>query len=113
LLDVAEQAAADQGLVLRRGVYAMIGGPNFETPAEIRLLRSLGADAVGMSTVPETLVARHAGLDVLAISTITNMAIDDLASVAEPTHEEVAEAGAIIVPRLSKLLTGVLRRLPA
>lgn len=111
LIEIADAAAAEQGLALHRGVYVMIGGPNFETPAEIRLLRLLGADAVGMSTVPETLVAHHAGMEVLAISTITNVAIDNLASVAEPTHEEVAQAGAIIVPRLSRLLTGVLGRM--
>jgi purine-nucleoside phosphorylase len=78
LMDLAEEVAAENEITLRRGVYAMIAGPNFETPAEIRMLRILGADAVGMSTVPETLVAHHAGLEVLAISTITNMAIDDL-----------------------------------
>jgi purine-nucleoside phosphorylase len=111
LMDLAEEVAAENSIKLRRGVYAMIAGPNFETPAEIRMLRTLGADSVGMSTVPETLVAHHAGLDVLAISTITNMAIDDLKSVDQPTHEEVAEAGAIIVPRLSALLTALLQRL--
>ena len=111
LMDLAEEVAAEEGIALQRGVYAMIAGPNFETPAEIRMLRTLGADSVGMSTVPETLVAHHAGLDVLAISTITNMAIDNLASVEQPTHEEVAEAGAIIVPRLSALLTALLSRL--
>lgn len=111
LMDLAEEVAAEKEITLRRGVYAMIAGPNFETPAEIRMLRILGADSVGMSTVPETLVAHHAGLEVLAVSTITNMAIDDPQSVDQPTHEEVAEAGAIIVPRLSMLLKGVLRRL--
>ena len=111
LMDLAEEVAAEEGIALQRGVYAMIAGPNFETPAEIRMLRTLGADSVGMSTVPETLVAHHAGLEVLAISTITNMAIDNLASVDQPTHEEVAEAGAIIVPRLSALLTAILGRL--
>jgi purine-nucleoside phosphorylase len=111
LIDLAEEVAAEEGIALQRGVYAMIAGPNFETPAEIRMLRTLGADSVGMSTVPETLVAHHAGLDVLAISTITNMAIDNLASVDQPTHEEVAEAGALIVPRLSALLTALLSRL--
>ncbi len=111
LMNLAEEVAAENGTTLHRGVYAMIAGPNFETPAEIRMLRTLGADAVGMSTVPETLVAHHAGLEVLAISTITNIAIDDLRSVDQPTHEEVAEAGAIIVPRLSTLLKGFLRRM--
>jgi purine-nucleoside phosphorylase len=67
-------AARAQGLTLHEGVYAWVMGPQFETPAEIRMLRALGADAVGMSTVPETLLARHAGLRVLALSMITNMA---------------------------------------
>ena len=112
-IDLAIEVADELDINLQRGVYAMIGGPNFETPAEIRLLRLLGVDSVGMSTVPETLVAHHAGLEVLAISTITNISIDDLASVAEPTHEEVAEAGAVIVPILTELLKGVVRKYAA
>ncbi|RIK34217.1 MAG: purine-nucleoside phosphorylase, partial [Chloroflexi bacterium] len=73
LRDLALEVAARRGLTLQRGVYIMLAGPNFETPAEIRMLRILGGDAVGMSTVPEALVAHHAGMDVLAISTITNL----------------------------------------
>ena len=75
------------------------------------MLRILGTDAVGMSTVPETLVAHHAGMDVLGISTITNIAIDALDAEHEPTHEEVNAAGKIIVPRLSRLLMGVLEKM--
>jgi purine-nucleoside phosphorylase len=74
LRGVAQAAARSLGLVLHEGVYAWVLGPQFETPAEIRMLRSLGADAVGMSTVPETILARHAGLRVLALSMITNKA---------------------------------------
>ncbi|MCB0162513.1 MAG: purine-nucleoside phosphorylase, partial [Caldilineaceae bacterium] len=81
------------------------------TAAEIRMLRILGSDAVGMSTVPETLVAHHAGMDVLGISTITNICIDTLDAAHEPSHEEVNEAGKLIVPRLSALLLDVLRAL--
>ena len=111
LREIAADVAAERGLVLRRGVYCMVGGPNFETPAEVRMLRAMGADAVGMSTVPEALVAHHAGMDVLAVSTITNIAIDRIDAAHEPTHEEVQQAGAIIVPRLTTLLLGVLEKL--
>jgi purine-nucleoside phosphorylase len=111
LRQIAQEVAAEKGLGLRRGVYAYLAGPNFETPAEIRFLRASGADAVGMSTVPETIVAHHAGLEVLAVSTITNLCIDQLDAPHEPSHEEVQEAGKIIVPRLTQLLLGVLERL--
>jgi purine-nucleoside phosphorylase len=108
---VAAEVAAQRGLPLQRGVYIMLAGPNFETPAEIRMLRLLGGDAVGMSTVPEALVAHHAGMEVLAISTITNVTIDTIDAPHEPSHEEVQEAGKIIVPRLSDLLLGVVEQL--
>lgn len=111
LRDLAATVAYAENLPLRRGVYCMLAGPNFETPAEIRLLRVFGADAVGMSTVPEALVAHHAGLDVLAVSTITNVGIDTLDAASEPTHEEVQDAGRLIVPRLTKLLMGVVTEL--
>lgn len=111
LRQVANQVAATQGINLRRGVYAWLAGPNFETPAEIRMWRTLGADAVGMSTVPEVLVAHHAGMQVLAFSTITNICIDQVDVEHEPSHEEVNEAGKIIVPRLTKLVKGVLKEL--
>ena len=113
LRQVAAGVAAKQGLALRSGVYAVVAGPNFESPAEIRMLRVLGADAVGMSTVPEAIVAHHAGMDVLAISTITNVAVADLDAGAEPTHEEVIDAGKIIVPKLTALLLGVVAELAA
>ncbi|MEZ4869918.1 MAG: purine-nucleoside phosphorylase [Caldilineaceae bacterium] len=103
--------AVEQGLALQRGVYCWLSGPNFETPAEIRMLRTLGADAVGMSTVPEAIVAHHAGMEVLALSTITNRCIDTLDADTEPTHEEVNAAGKIIVPRLTQLMMGLLKNL--
>jgi purine-nucleoside phosphorylase len=108
---VAQAVATTQNLNLRRGVYAWLAGPNFETPAEIRMWRTLGADAVGMSTVPEVIVAHHAGMQVLAFSTITNICIDEIDVDHEPSHEEVNEAGKIIVPRLTKLVKGVLSEL--
>ena len=111
LRTLADQVAAQQGIGLRHGVYAAVAGPSFETPAEIRMLRMLGGDAVGMSTVHEALVARHADMEVLGISTITNQAIDSLDAVDEPTHEEVLEAGKIVVPKLSRLLLGILTEL--
>lgn len=111
LRQLADTVATEQNLTLQHGVYLGLSGPFFETPAEIRMARVLGADAVGMSTVNEALVAHHAELQVLAISTITNRCIDVLDSDTEPTHEEVMEAGKVIVPRLTKLLTGVLGKL--
>jgi purine-nucleoside phosphorylase len=112
LRELASSVGADFALPLRRGVYTYLSGPFFETPAEVRMLRGLGTDAVGMSTVPEALVATHAGMDVLAISTITNICIDELDADGAPSHEEVQEAGKIIVPRLMQMLLGVLTRLP-
>ncbi|MCC9076048.1 purine-nucleoside phosphorylase [Litorilinea aerophila] len=111
LRELAQAVAAERGLTLRRGVYVAVAGPNFETPAEIRFLRQAGGDAVGMSTVPEVIVAHHAGMRVLAISTITNLAIAEPDSDHAPTHEEVMDAGTIIVPRLTRLLLGILERL--
>jgi len=111
LRQLTARVAAEQRMGLQRGVYAWLSGPNFETPAEIRMLRTLGADAVGMSTVPEAIVAHHAGMEVLALSTITNVCIDQLDADSEPTHEEVNAAGKIIVPRLTQLLIGVLKEL--
>ncbi|CAN5397517.1 purine-nucleoside phosphorylase [soil metagenome] len=111
LRHLADIVATEQALTLRHGVYMGLSGPFFETPAEIRMARILGADAVGMSTVNEALVARHAELEVLAISTITNRCIDTLDSDTEPTHEEVMEAGKVIVPRLTKLMLGLLEKL--
>jgi purine-nucleoside phosphorylase len=113
LRKLAEQVAAAQGIPLQHGVYAVLSGPNFESPAEIRMLRLLGIDAVGMSTVPEALVAHHAGIDVLALSTITNVTVDALDAGVEPTHDEVIDAGKIIVPKLTTLLLGVLHELAA
>jgi purine-nucleoside phosphorylase len=94
---------------LRRGVYAALAGPSYETPAEIRMLRALGADAVGMSTVPEAIVARHMGLKVLGISCITNMAAGVLDKPI--VHEEVIETGERVRVTFTELLRRVIPKL--
>jgi purine-nucleoside phosphorylase len=109
LIELARQTAARQGLSLREGVYICLAGPVFETPADLRFLRGIGVDAVGMSTVPEVIVARHGGMRVLGISGITNKANLDGNTVT--THEEVLAAGKVIVPKLSALLRSVLKRM--
>jgi purine-nucleoside phosphorylase len=111
LANRARQIAQSGGILLREGVYAGVAGPFFETPAEIRMLRTLGADVVGMSTVHEVTVAVHAGMRVLAFSAVTNVAVDSLDSDHSPNHEEVLETGRLINPRLSALIRGILRGL--
>ena len=108
----ARSVADRMGLTLREGVYVYLAGPSFETPAEIRFLRAIGGDAVGMSTAPEVTVARHGGTRVMGISGITNIAITDPTPEKQTTHEEVLETGKIIVPRLTELIKGVLANLP-
>ena len=103
-------ASAEEAYVpMHKGVYAGVAGPSFETPAEVRFLRAVGADAVGMSTVPEVVVARHGGIRVLGISGISNKA--NLDGNTPTSHEEVLEAGRVLVPRLEAVLRGVLSRL--
>jgi purine-nucleoside phosphorylase len=107
--DVAVCEAREIGLELRRGIYAALTGPSYETPAEIRMLRLLGADAVGMSTVPEAIVARHMGLRVLGLSCITNMAAGVLDRPIN--HEEVIETGERVRQTFAELLRRVIPRL--
>jgi purine-nucleoside phosphorylase len=113
LRDLAFAVAKQEGLHLQEGVYLSLSGPAFETPAEIRMQRAWGADAVGMSTAPEVQVAVHAGMRVLGISSITNESIDDVDSTQDVSHEEVLEIGEVIVPRLVTLLRGILRDMPS
>lgn len=108
---LARQAAADHRIPLREGVYICLSGPAFETPAEVRMLRAWGADAVGMSTAPEVAVARHMNLRVLGLSGISNAAIDSNDADSMPSHEEVLEAGRVIVPKMTAIVRGVLRAL--
>lgn len=109
LCTLARQVASDAGITLYEGVYAGLAGPSFETPADLRFLRGIGVDAVGMSTVPEVTVARHGGLRVLGFSGISNKA--NLDGNTLTTHEEVLQAGDKIVPQLESLIRGVLRSL--
>jgi purine-nucleoside phosphorylase len=103
----ARKVAAEHGISLREGVYCGLSGPSFESPADLRFLRSAGADAVGMSTVPEVIVARHGGLRVLGLSGISNKANLDGSTIT--THQEVIEAGKIITPKVEKIIRGVLK----
>jgi purine-nucleoside phosphorylase len=118
LRSLALAVAEEQGMQLQQGTYVMSSGPTFETPADVRFLRLIGADAVGMSTVPEVIVARHEGMRVLGLSHISNVirepssppeegALDD-----EGLHHEVLEAGRRVVPRLNLLIKEIVGRLP-
>src|SRR6185436_11431302 len=107
----AHQVASELGIPLGEGVYAALLGPSYETPAEIRYLRAIGADVVGMSTVPEVIAANHMGMRVLGISCVTNMAAGVLPQRIH--HEEVLETGAMVRDTLVRLLKAVLPRLEA
>lgn len=107
--EIARNAAAGLGIQLAEGVYAAMLGPSYETPAEIRALRTLGADLVGMSTVPEVIAANHLGMSVLAISCVTNMAAGILPQ--KINHQEVLETGKRVQGALVKLLRAIVPRL--
>lgn len=105
--DLARGVAKKNNLTLREGVYAGLSGPSFESPADLRFLRLAGVDAVGMSTVPEVIIARHGGMRVLGLSGISNKANLDGSTIT--THEEVIEAGKVITPKVEAIVRGVLR----
>lgn len=108
---LARDVARQEKIPLEEGVYLSLLGPSFETPAEIRMLQRLGADAVGMSTVPEVIVARARGMRCLGFSTITNLAAG--ISPVPLSHQEVLEVGARVGASLGAIVKGVVRRLPA
>ncbi|WP_370872928.1 purine-nucleoside phosphorylase [Croceifilum oryzae] len=107
LVQVAKRVATDLGVTVQQGVYAGISGPAYMTPAELIMLRNMGGDAIGMSTVPEVIVARHAGMKVLGITCITDMAIGEA---LEPlTHEQVVEVANRTKPIFMNLVQGILK----
>jgi purine-nucleoside phosphorylase len=108
---IAREEGKRLGIDLAQGVYACLPGPSYETPAEIKMLRTLGADVVGMSTVPEAIVARHAGIEVLAFALVSNAAAGVVGTPI--THEEVLEAGRKAAPTLARLIERVVGRLVA
>jgi purine-nucleoside phosphorylase len=107
--ELARKVAKELGITLYEGVYVCLAGPTFETPADLRFLSKAGVDAVGMSTVPEVIVANHGGQRVLGISGITNSS--NLYGEAETTHEEVMETGKILAPKMIDLIRGILQAL--
>lgn len=109
LIEAAKKAAKEKDIIPQEGVYICLAGPSFESPADLRFLQAIGVDAVGMSTVPEVITARHANLRVLGLSGISNKANLDGSTVT--THEEVLEAGKILVPKLDAIIRGVIKRL--
>lgn len=109
LIGLAREVGTELGIQLHEGVYVCLSGPSFETPADCRFLKMVGADAVGMSTVPEAIVAKHGGMNILGFATITNKIDPDGTNKA--SHEEVLEVGDQLAPNLMKIIRGVLRRL--
>lgn len=109
LCEITRKVAVENKLVIHEGVYVCLSGPSFESPADLRFLRTAGADAVGMSTVPEAIVARHGGTRVLGFSGISNKANLDGNTIT--SHEEVLASGGMIVPKLETLIHGVLKTL--
>jgi purine-nucleoside phosphorylase len=109
LRQIAKEEAASQGYVLAEGIYLAVLGPSYETPAEIRAFRTLGADLVGMSTVHEVIIARHMGLDVLGLSLVTNAAAGVTSTLIH--HEEVMDIGRQSAARFTALLRAILPRI--
>ncbi|XP_077982112.1 purine nucleoside phosphorylase-like [Glandiceps talaboti] len=98
--------------LMQEGIYSMVGGPSFESIAELRYLQTIGADSVGMSTCPEVVVARHSGMKVLGMSLVTNKCILDYEDTAQPNHEEVLETGRLRAADMQNLVSAFVKRLP-
>jgi purine-nucleoside phosphorylase len=111
LRTLARDVAHELGIALSEGVYAMVSGPNYESPAELRFLRTAGADAVGMSTVPEVIAARHMGMRVLAISCVTNAALKDAEAAEDTSHFDVVAAAERAGANLAALVEGIVAHL--
>ena len=108
LRNLADQIAEEKGIKVQHGVYVGVQGPTFETPAEYRMYRTFGGDAVGMSTVPEVIVARHCGIKVFGISVITDLGGFDVP--VEVSHEEVQEAANAAQPRMTEIFREIIKR---
>jgi purine-nucleoside phosphorylase len=109
LIKLAIETAMEMGITVKQGVYAGVTGPTFETPAEYKYIRSIGADAVGMSTVPEIIVARHMNLTCFAISVITDSGVPG--HIVEITHEEVQQVAAKSEPKMAQLIKKMLAKI--
>lgn len=109
LIRLAEMVAAEKNIELRKGVYAAVTGPNYETPAEYKYIRIIGADAVGMSTVPEAIVARHMNLSCFAVSVISDLGVEG--KIEYISHDAVIDAASHVEPRMAKLILGMIERL--
>ena len=108
LIELADQVAAEKGIRVMHGVYVGVTGPTFETPAEYEFFRIIGGDAVGMSTVPEVIVANHAGMKVFGVSVITDLGVKDVTDV--PTHEEVQKAAEAAQPNIMEIMRELVAR---
>ena len=109
MIELVEKIAAEQGITVRKGVYCAVTGPTFETPAEYKYFRTIGADAVGMSTVPEVIVARHMGLPVFAVSIITDLGVPG--KIVEVSHEDVMEAAKKSEGKMTSIIKELIARL--
>lgn len=109
LLKIANKVARHHGINFKTGVYAAVSGPTYETPAEYRYIKNLGADAVGMSTVPEVIVARHMRLPVFAVSVISDLGVEG--KIVEISHDEVIDAASLVAPKLNAIIKDLVKEL--